>query len=121
MVDTVQPFRLENGEPVIIGTECGACQHTWFPAVTLGCERCGTHGEGLNSRAFAMKGHLLSAADVLPGTEKGFSLATIELENGPAIRAILAESAPLKIGASVLGRIETVDDKSVVRFYVNAD
>ncbi|MBL4867752.1 MAG: hypothetical protein JKY67_15395 [Pseudomonadales bacterium] len=117
MAESTQPFILENGRPIVLGTTCGHCQYSWFPAVEFGCEQCGTYGEGLSSKRFSMQGRSLSFADIKPGSDKSFTLCTIELDNGPTIRAILGHDVALNIGDSVAGRVETIDEKSVVRFY----
>ena len=124
MDSSSQPFMLQDGQPVIVGTECSNCHHCWFPEVGFGCERCGTFGEGLATKTFSTQGHLISIADILPGTEKAFTLATIELEDGPAIRAVIGgpaqpSEAEFNIGDPVTGRIETIDGKSVIRFYAS--
>ena len=117
MADANESFRLEDGNPVAIGTTCASCDFAWFPPVEFGCERCGSYGSSLIQSSFLLKGTLLSFADILPGTDAGFTLSTIELENGPTIRAILGCTTEMAIGDLAQGRIETIEDKPVIRFY----
>ncbi|MBV1904854.1 MAG: hypothetical protein KUG75_02160 [Pseudomonadales bacterium] len=115
------PFKMEDGQTLISGTQCNKCAHRWFPAVKFGCERCGSYGEDLTGKAFSAQGKLISFADILPGTEKTFTLCTIELDDGPAIRAVLDSADGLSIGDSVIGRIENEREKPIVRFYANPE
>ena len=117
MTNENESFRLEDGNPVIIGTTCASCGFAWFPPVEFGCERCGSDGKSLIESSFLLTGTLLSFADIMPDTDTSFTLSTIELENGPTIRAILGESAEMTIGDLTQGRIEMIEDKPVIRFY----
>lgn len=96
-------FRVEDGNVILLGVECAQCHHRWFPPLYFGCEQCGAYGEDLVPRDLSSNGRILSFTTV-PEPEGGtFTLAQLELDDGPAIRAIIDEPGPedLNIGDSI--------------------
>lgn len=81
--------------PVLTGSRCGECDSIFFPPLAIGCEVCGH--EGIESIPIAAAGTLYSVATVHRHSGKGieapFTVAEIALDDGPLIRALLAEPA----------------------------
>lgn len=93
-------FRVEDGNVTLLGAECTQCHHRWFPPLYFGCEQCGAYGEDLAPRDLSSNARILSFTTV-PESEGGtWTLAQLELNDGPAIRAIIDEPGPeeLNIG-----------------------
>jgi uncharacterized OB-fold protein len=111
-------FRVEDGNVILMGTECGQCRHRWFPPLLFGCERCGSHGDDLLPLDLLGSGHIYSFTTV-PEREGGlFTLAQVVLDDGPAIRALISEPGPedLRIGDRVEGVAGTNDENPTVTF-----
>ncbi|MBT4088183.1 MAG: hypothetical protein HN580_18935 [Deltaproteobacteria bacterium] len=108
-------FKLEGDIPKLLGTECTSCHYRWFPAITFGCERCGAHGHDLASREFDGIGRILSCVEVAEG-EGSFTLALIELKDGPVLGGIIDGSEALSIGDRIEAYGSEVDGKEVIRF-----
>ena len=78
--NTAEIFRVEEGNLIIMGTECTRCHHRWFPPLLYGCERCGAHGDDLRSCDLSPKGHIYSFTTV-PERDGGvFTLAQVVLD-----------------------------------------
>ena len=101
-------YRLEGTDalpehPALLATRCD-CGYTHFPPQSYGCEQCGRHGAALTDVALSGRGKLVSVAtvhlhnavagadDVVPVTAP-FTIATVELDEGPRVRGLLAEGA----------------------------
>lgn len=93
-----------SGAPTLRGGHCRACGYIFFPPQSYGCESCGAAPEQLEPMALEGKGALSSFATVHlhqgKGIETPFTVGVIVLEQGPAVRATLAQptDAGLRIG-----------------------
>ena len=108
-------FKLEGSIPKLLGTECSVCHYRWFPAVYHGCERCGAHGDDLTAREFDGIGRLLSRVEVREGGGS-FTLAVIELQDGPVLGGIINELETPAIGDKVEAYGSADNGKEIVRF-----
>jgi uncharacterized OB-fold protein len=84
--------------PTLRGTRCGACSSTFFPPLGIGCEVCGATEDSLVPASIAPKGVLHSVATVHPragDNDAPFTVAEIQLDDGPLIRAMMAEVAEI--------------------------
>lgn len=81
--------------PALTGGRC-TCGYVFFPMQTYGCEKCGRHGEDLSPVALTGRGRLIASATVHmhmgKGREAPFVVGAIELEHGPVVRTLIAES-----------------------------
>jgi uncharacterized OB-fold protein len=83
---------------------CRRCGYVFFPPQSYGCEVCGSGTDQLEPKALKGEGVLSSFATVHlhqgKGIEAPFTVGVILLDEGPAIRTILAQrtDAGLKIG-----------------------
>jgi uncharacterized OB-fold protein len=99
----------EDSVPVLHGTRCEACGSTFFPPLKIGCEICGADEQRLNAVPLPMSGVLYSVATVhvhgAKDIEVPFTVAEVQLDEGPLIRAVLAEPAEVDaIGSRVAGQ-----------------
>ena len=80
--------------PSLNGSRCRKCGYLFFPPQQYGCESCGAPGEELEAVALPGRGKLHSFATVHlhqgKGIEAPFTVGMILLDDGPAIRSILA-------------------------------
>ena len=116
--DKPELFSVEAGNVTLSGTECAQCHHRWFPPLLFGCEKCGAYGEDLLARRLRGTGQILSFTTV-PDAEGGtYTLAQLELDDGPAIRAIIDEPGPeeLSIGDSVEAAVVGEGDELTISF-----
>lgn len=102
------------GNTQISLSECSQCGHSVFPPVLLGCERCGALPTYLQKKQVTAAGHVLASALVLDPNGKSFTVASIKLEDGPAIRAIV--DMPADIGTPVRGEIIPADESHSLVF-----
>lgn len=97
-----------NGVPFLRGGRC-TCGHVFFPMQRYGCERCGRHGEALQETLLAGHGTLVASARVRlhagPERKAPFVVVSVKLDQGPVLRALLAEDTEetLPIGQSMSG------------------
>lgn len=81
--------------PRLLASRCGACETVSFPAMTIGCEVCGAPAEQLVVSPVAAAGVLHSVATVHlhhgKDIEAPFTMAEIELDDGPLIRATMRD------------------------------
>ena len=91
--------------PTIVGQECGSCGRRAFPPDPYGCERCGAEPDRLASFDVAAIGTVNAVATVHrhhhPRPETPFTVATIVLDDGITLKAVLDGHAA--IGARVCG------------------
>ena len=93
-----------SGAPTLRGGHCRACGYVFFPPQSYGCESCGAAPEQLEPMALEGRGALSSFATVHlhqgKGIETPFTVGVIVLDEGPAVRATLAQptDSELKIG-----------------------
>jgi uncharacterized OB-fold protein len=104
-------YPAEGSPPPLHGQRCSACGRVAFPPNPYGCEACGAAPEALESRDLAGAGTLRAFATVhlhpgLGGIQAPFTVASIALDDGPAIRATL--TCPTDEGLSVGDRVQAV-------------
>lgn len=95
-------------------SECSECRHRSFPPVLLGCEQCGALPQSLRCIQADAIGRTVSSALVDNPGGKPFTVATIKLEDGPAVRALV--DTPTEPGSLVKGKILTDDQTSRLIF-----
>lgn len=88
-------------------SECSECGHRSFPPVLLGCEQCGALPHSLRYIQADAIGRIVSSALVSNPGGKSFTVATIKLEDGPAVRALV--DTPAEPESLVKGEIITGD------------
>jgi uncharacterized protein len=117
--------------PTLRGVRCSACGTVFFPPFGIGCEVCGAPEEALVSDQLAAAGIVHSAATVhrYAGEDIAapFTIAEIQLDDGPLIRATLTDLAESEvIGSRAEGQWVTVgandagDEITELRFAVVA-
>ena len=86
-------YDISADRPVLQGTRCASCNTTFFPALSLGCEVCGS--TQLDAIVLEATGVLHSVATVHlyqgHDIEAPFAIGEIQLDAGPLIRATMAE------------------------------
>ncbi|GAB5454806.1 MAG: hypothetical protein Hens2KO_10350 [Henriciella sp.] len=107
----------EAEQPALNGTTCKVCGSVFFPAITLGCEKCGATPDQLQATSLATSGSLHSVATVHihmgKDIEAPFTVAEVKLDGGPLIRALMMGPASAEdIGKRVTGQwfIESSSD-----------
>ncbi len=102
-------------EPALNGGRCRACGYVFFPPQWYGCESCGAPAEQLEPKSLRGEGTLASFATVHlyqgKDIEAPFTVGVIVLDDGPAIRAILAQRTDegLRIGDRMRAVVVAVD------------
>jgi len=96
-------------QPELHGTSCTVCGSVFFPAITLGCEKCGATPDQLQPKSLATSGSLHAVATVHmhagKDIEAPFTVAEVQLDDGPLIRALMSGSASANdIGKRVSGQ-----------------
>ena len=92
-------YDITGDRPVLQGSRCASCGTTFFPALSLGCEVCGsTQLEAIVLEATGVL-HSVATVHLYQGhdIEAPFAVGEIQLDGGPLIRATMTE--PLAIGA----------------------
>lgn len=83
--------------PVLTGTTCTVCGRVAFPWQSFGCERCGAHSDEVHDSRLSGSGTVLTGLTVHEHPNRDLPLpavvATIQLDEGPVIRALLREAA----------------------------
>ena len=109
-------------EPVeLIGHECSSCGRVAFPPDPYGCENCGAPADALLRCELEAAGTIRALAVVhrhhRPSPSTPFTVATIVLRSGVALKAIVLEGATDRaepaVGAAVRGVpvvVDTADD-----------
>lgn len=91
--------------PSLLGRRCTVCSHVFFPPHPYGCDACGASSEEIATVELAGKGILRAFATVHPQrvAQAPFTVASIELDQGPTIRALLtcARDEELSFGERV--------------------
>jgi uncharacterized OB-fold protein len=86
-------YPAEGERPSLFGQCCSSCGRVSFPPNPYGCDGCGAAAVALESRELAGAGTLAAFATVhlhpMGGIEAPFTVASIVLDDGPAIRAVL--------------------------------
>jgi uncharacterized OB-fold protein len=99
--------RSGDDDVVLNGGRCG-CGHVFFPFQAYGCERCGS--TELTSMRMRGRGTLVASVTVhmhaRPERKAPFSVASIRLDDGPVLRALLTGPIEgLKPGCPVVARL----------------
>ena len=106
--DAAQPPRL-------CGKRCRACGYTFFPPHAYSCESCGAAAEQIEPRLLAGSGVVQASATVHvhhdPSTPTPFTVASISLDDGPTIRALMTcpTDAELSLGDRVRAVLVSTD------------
>ena len=77
------------GTPTLHARRCTACGHTFFPPQDYGCESCGAAPEHLAPTDLPTTGTLIASATVLRHPLAPFTVGTVALDSGPAVRAVV--------------------------------
>lgn len=104
--------------PTIVGHECRSCGRRAFPPDPFACERCGADVDQLSPIELVAEGTIHAVATVHrhhhPRPETPFTVATIVLDDGITLKAILdGDVSMATVGARVVGVTvpwETADD-----------
>lgn len=75
--------------PALHGRRCFACGHAFFPPQDYGCEACGAGPECLEIEDLAASAILIASAAVLRHPLAPFTIGTVVLDAGPAVRAVV--------------------------------
>lgn len=111
-------MRTTDDGPVLAGHRCGQCGRTAFPPDPYGCEACGALPIDLEPIDLRAAGRIQALAEVhrhhRPEPPTPFTVATIVLDDGPALKAVLDQPGPWAIvGAHVRG---VIDAAGALRF-----
>ena len=93
--------------PQLCAKRCQACGYIFFPPHLYSCESCGAAAEQIEQRLLAGSGVVQSCATVHvhhdPNTPTPFTVASITLDDGPTIRALMTcpTDADLSLGDRV--------------------
>ncbi len=89
-------YRIDENPPSLLGQRCAACGRLAFPPNPYGCEGCGAEADELMTEEIPGDGHLAAFATVHlhPGNdiETPFTVGTVVLDAGPAVRATLTRA-----------------------------
>ncbi len=94
--------------PTIVGQRCRACDRTAFPPDPFGCERCGAEVDQLDEVELGATGSIHAVATVRrhhrPRPETPFTVATIVLDSGVSLKAVLdGDGSGAEVGDRVRG------------------
>ena len=108
MVEVRQPHLLDAGPPPRLRAHsCPTCGRTFFPPDPFACEKCGTPAADLTEVTLAAAGRITAAATVHrhhhPTPETPFTVATIELDDGPVLKSVVIDGSDGDVGARVHG------------------
>jgi uncharacterized OB-fold protein len=101
---------------VLLGVECDACGAVRVPYQSYGCEVCGA--TSLRQVELAAVGRLRDAASVFrhPTRPVPFTLGEIELDGGPVVLGLLADSEEWCSGRVVEAASTTADEQRLPVF-----
>jgi len=89
-----------------------------FPPERFGCQKCGAFGEDLEELLIPARGRITAATVVHrhrgPGPKAPFTIASIALDAGPHVNALLQEGAAPE--GDVDGRIDRFGDDEFITF-----
>ncbi|WP_337188126.1 OB-fold domain-containing protein [Phenylobacterium sp.] len=95
--------------PALFGGRCENCGFMFFPMQKYGCESCGS--VKLTECVLTGRGKILTLAKVHehkgPGREAPFTVAAVQLDDGPMVRALLdaATADETKYGDTVVTKL----------------
>ena len=123
-----QPHLLDAGSPPRLkGHQCPNCGRRFFPPDPFACEGCGTEAHELTEIDLASAGTIRAAATVhrhhYPKPETPFTVATIELDDGPVLKSVVLDAADSDVGRRVVGVLveSAVDPETLdLRFRLEA-
>ena len=87
--------------PALHGRRCIGCGRPFFPPQDYGCEACGAGPGSLVAEDLPGTGTLVASVEVPRRGATSFRVATIVLDSGPAIRAMLDAPRGVKPGTKV--------------------
>lgn len=114
--------------PALYAKRCQACGYTFFPPHAYSCESCGGAAEQVEKHLIGGAGVIQASTTVYfhhdPDTPTPFTVASITLEAGPTIRALMtcATDAEVSLGdrvRSVLvstGSVADGNERTELRF-----
>ncbi|MBN6040510.1 Zn-ribbon domain-containing OB-fold protein [Amycolatopsis sp. 195334CR] len=79
-------------DATLAGTRCARCERVYFPPLAIGCEACGAPEDQLRPMEITARGTIHALARV--HGEKPCTVAEIQLDDGPLIRAVLSSDRP---------------------------
>ena len=81
--------------PHLRGQRCGNCGRVAFPPNPYGCESCGKSGDAISVENLAGRGRLRAFVTTNHANQRNipvpYTVASIELEGGPVIRALMVQ------------------------------
>jgi len=103
-----QPHLLHEGPPLTLrGHRCTGCDRVFFPPDPFACERCGADLDQLEEIALTAEGTIRAAATVHrhhhPTPPTPFTVAVIELDEGPVLKSMVLDASDADVGARVCG------------------
>lgn len=115
--------------PALVGGRC-ACGHIFFPMQTYGCEKCGRHGDHLETMSLSGRGrlHAFSQVHLHARAEPNvpFTVVAVTLDDGPTVRALLDPPVDKELRRGDIMVAKIVSDereghtRTVLRFARNA-
>jgi uncharacterized OB-fold protein len=103
-------YAAEGTSPTLHGQRCGGCGHVTFPPNPYGCDACGAEPASLEACELTGAGRLAAFATVHlhpgKGIEAPFTIGTVELDDGPAVRVTLTTATDE--GLAVGDRVRSV-------------
>lgn len=104
--DTADLWSETADSAVLHARKCSACEHTAFPPQLYGCPACGALADRLSPVALPAAGRLHSYAvvNLHQVYETPYTIAEVELDAGPIVRALFDPAAQPTIGDRVVGR-----------------
>ena len=107
-----QPHLLTAGSPPMLkGHHCTACGRVFFPPDPYSCERCGASLDRLEPVDLRAAGTIRAAAQVHrhhhPSPTAPFTVAIIELDDGPVLKSVVLDAGDGDVGARVRGVLVT--------------
>ena len=99
--------------PALLGGQCVACGHVFFPMQSYGCEVCGSLD--MQPKSLAGVGTLIASARVHlhpgKGREAPFTVVAVKLDDGPVARTLTVnESADFRPGVRMVSVLTPVLD-----------
>ncbi len=103
-----------DGPPALSGQQCLLCERISFPPNPYGCESCGAPVQELEAKLLNGRGRVMAFVTVnraiRPNIEVPYRVASIALDEGPVIRALMNASADavLQVGDTVEAELVAV-------------
>lgn len=105
-----QPHLLSAGSPPLLrGHHCPTCGRVFFPPDPFACEKCGTAAAELREVDLTSTGTITAAATVhrhhYDTPETPFTVAVIELDDGPVLKSVVLDGSDADVGRRVVGTL----------------